>query len=156
MTEAVSTLPAFSTPLSRLCQFYTEITEQSVGLIHELYAPDAYFKDPFNEVNGIKSIVAIFSHMFVQVKNPRFEVISSIQGEGENKDEAFLIWLFYWQQNSQGAYSAPIRGSSHVKFNKDGQVIYHRDYWDAAEELYETLPVLGTVLRFLKKKLKAT
>jgi steroid Delta-isomerase len=153
MTEAIQTPVS---PLTRLSQFYTEITKQSVGLISELYAPDAYFKDPFNEVKGIKSIETIFSHMFVQVKNPRFEVLSSIQGQGEQKNEAFLVWLFYWQQNAQGKYSAPIRGSSHVKFNDDGQVIYHRDYWDAAEELYETLPLLGTVMRFLKKKLKAT
>jgi steroid Delta-isomerase len=36
-----------------------------------------------------------------------------------------------------------------------GLVTYHRDYWDAAEELYETLPLLGQLLRFIKKKLKA-
>jgi hypothetical protein len=27
----------------------------------------------------------------------------------------------------------------------------HRDYWDAAEELYEKLPVLGGLMRFLKR-----
>jgi steroid delta-isomerase len=31
----------------------------------------------------------------------------------------------------------------------------HRDYWDAAEELYEKIPVLGSILRWLKSKLKA-
>jgi hypothetical protein len=28
----------------------------------------------------------------------------------------------------------------------------HRDYWDAAEELYEKLPVLGSVMRWLKAR----
>ena len=26
----------------------------------------------------------------------------------------------------------------------------HRDYWDAAEELYEKLPLLGALMRWLK------
>jgi hypothetical protein len=30
-------------------------------------------------------------------------------------------------------------------------VIFHRDYWDAAEELYEKLPVIGFVMKQLKK-----
>jgi steroid Delta-isomerase len=144
-----------STPLERLSAFYTDINRQSVPQLRELYSADAYFKDPFNEVSDVENIINIFTHMFAQIDKPRFEVLSRIQGHGPQKDEAFLIWLFYWKQDKQGRDAAPIRGSSHIKFNELGQVVYHRDYWDAAEELYETLPVFGTVLRFLKKKLKA-
>jgi len=43
-------------------------------------------------------------------------------------------------------------GSSHLRFNSDGLVEYHRDYWDASEELYEKLPVIGFVLKALKKR----
>jgi steroid Delta-isomerase len=28
----------------------------------------------------------------------------------------------------------------------------HRDYWDAAEELYEKLPILGGLMRWLKRQ----
>jgi steroid Delta-isomerase len=144
------------TALQRLSDFYTQITPESVPLLQKLYAPDAFFKDPFNEVRGIDNIVKIFSHMFVQIAQPRFEVLSAIQGQGDSANEAFLIWLFYWKKDAQGGEAPPIRGSSHVKFNSLGQVSYHRDYWDAAEELYETVPLLGSVLRFIKKKLKAS
>jgi steroid Delta-isomerase len=144
------------TSLQRLSDFYTQITPESVPLLRELYAPDAYFKDPFNEVRGIDNIVKIFSHMFVQIAEPRFEVLSCIQGQDGKADEAFLVWLFYWKKDGQGKQAPPIRGSSHVKFDSRGQVAYHRDYWDAAEELYETLPLLGSVLRLIKKKLKAS
>jgi steroid delta-isomerase len=27
----------------------------------------------------------------------------------------------------------------------------HRDYWDAAEELYEKLPLVGALMRWLKR-----
>ena len=33
-----------------------------------------------------------------------------------------------------------------------GRVAFHRDYWDAAEELYEKLPGLGGLMRWLKRR----
>jgi hypothetical protein len=36
-----------------------------------------------------------------------------------------------------------IHGGSHIRFNARRPRAVHRDYWDAAEELYEKLPVLG-------------
>jgi hypothetical protein len=45
-----------------------------------------------------------------------------------------------------------IHGSSHLRFNVAHQVMYHRDYWDAAEELYEKIPVLGSLMRFIKRQ----
>jgi steroid Delta-isomerase len=141
--------------LERLSTFYSTISQQSVPQLRDLYAADAYFKDPFNEVTGIEHIIKIFTHMFVQIDQPKFEVLSRIQGRDGQHNEAFLIWLFYWKPSQPGIDTPPIRGSSHLKFNELGQVVYHRDYWDAAEELYETVPFLGTLLRFLKKKLSA-
>jgi steroid delta-isomerase len=31
-----------------------------------------------------------------------------------------------------------------------GKVVWHRDYWDAAEELYAKLPAIGWLMRFLQ------
>ncbi len=44
-----------------------------------------------------------------------------------------------------------IRGASHLRFAGDGRIAMHRDYWDAAEELYEKLPLLGALMRWLKR-----
>jgi hypothetical protein len=32
------------------------------------------------------------------------------------------------------------------------RISLHRDYWDAAEELYEKLPWVGALMRWLKKR----
>ena len=58
--------------LARLVAFYEGIALDSLrSQLEHIYAPDAQFKDPFNEVRGIAPIVAIFEHMFVQVDQPR-------------------------------------------------------------------------------------
>ena len=56
---------------------------------------------------------------------------------------------------SERSQAQLIRGASHLKFDQQGRVVWHRDYWDAAEELYEKLPVIGWLMRFLKGKLAA-
>jgi len=48
-----------------------------------------------------------------------------------------------------------INGGSHLMFSREGLVNYHRDYWDAAEELYEKIPILGWFLRRIKNMAKA-
>ena len=41
-------------------------------------------------------------------------------------------------------------------FDAEGRVTSHRDYWDAAEELYMTLPVIGWLMRRLRGALSAS
>jgi hypothetical protein len=45
-----------------------------------------------------------------------------------------------------------VRGGTHLVFNDEGLVTLHRDYWDAAEELYEKLPLVGGLMRWLKRR----
>jgi len=48
-------------------------------------------------------------------------------------------------------FSQCIRVATHVRFASDGRVNFHRDHWDAAEEPYEKLPLLGSLMRALKR-----
>ncbi|HDY7901818.1 TPA: nuclear transport factor 2 family protein, partial [Vibrio vulnificus] len=45
-----------------------------------------------------------------------------------------------------------VKGVSHLKFEA-GKVIYHRDYFDLGEMLYENLPLLGGIIRAIKQRL---
>ena len=140
-------LPAQS--LDRLVVFFETLTETSVADLPLIYAPDARFKDPFNAVQGCAAISAIFSHMFVALEAPRFVVIERIsQGQ-----QCFLTWEFRFRfKNYQQTTEQVILGASHIVFNEQGLVSLHRDYWDAAEELYEKLPIVGSVMRWLKRR----
>ncbi|MFM8557948.1 MAG: hypothetical protein ACKODG_17565, partial [Betaproteobacteria bacterium] len=51
------------------------------------------------------------------------------------------------------ARAQQIRGATWLEFDDEGRVTLHRDYWDAAEELYEKLPVIGSMARWLKRRL---
>lgn len=134
--------------LERLIAFYQELTPEAVARFPEFYSTDAYFKDPFNEVRGVEAIAGIFAHMFRQVEVPCFVVTQRFA----DASGAMLTWDFRYRVRLWGQPDTQvIRGVSHLKFGADGKVIYHRDYWDAAEELYMKLPLLGGMMRCLKK-----
>jgi len=136
--------------LERLVAFFESLTPESARHIGALYAEDAYFRDPFNEVRGVAGITRIFEHMFVQVCEPRFKVTERFRSE----NGAFLTWDFTFRSRP-GAPQATVRGASHLKFDDWGKVSSHCDYWDAAGELYEKVPVLGALLRFVRRRLSA-
>ncbi len=134
--------------VARVARFYETLSPATLARLGEVYAADARFKDPFNEVVGIDAIAAIFAHMFRTVEAPRFVVVARIVDGAQ----AMLGWEFHLRL--RGA-PAVIRGVSHLRFDGAGRVVDHRDYWDAAEELYARLPVLGTLMRWLRERLSA-
>jgi steroid delta-isomerase len=132
--------------LQRVVTFFETLTLASVETIDRVYAQDTYFKDPFNEVRGLPAVTPLFRHMFKQVENLRFVVTTHIvQG-----NDAFITWDFFFYMKRFSKDEQCIRGATHLRFNDNGLVNFHRDYWDAAEELYEKLPVLGGLMRVLK------
>ena len=129
-------------------RFFETLTASDVARMGQLYTDDARFKDPFNEVSGLAHVQRIFAHMFSALDTPRFVVLSALV-EG---DQCFLTWDFLFRMKGQ-PQECRIHGSSHLRFALDGRIADHRDYWDAAEEFYEKLPVLGALLRWIKRRL---
>jgi steroid Delta-isomerase len=97
--------------VTRLQQFFETLSRSSLAAIGSVYAEDAWFKDPFNEVRGAPSVRRVFEHMFDQVTDPRFVVTRAVsQG-----DHAFLTWDFQFRMNRLPDQPQVIRGASHIQ-----------------------------------------
>ena len=136
--------------LDGIVHWFETLSRASVADVGRYYADDAFFKDPFNEATGVEAIGRIFVHMFDQVEDPRFRIVERWQ----NGTGAMLTWEFTFRLRGRGAAEL-VRGATHLRFAPDGRISYHRDYWDAAEELYAKLPVLGALMRFLQARGRA-
>lgn len=144
-----NTAPATDEAITCIIAFFENLSVANVSTIAQLYAPHARFKDPFNEVQGVAAIHAIFTHMFEALEQPRFVVTGRVvQGQ-----QCFLTWDFVFAfKGFHKGVTQTVRGASHLVLDAQGRVTLHRDYWDAAEELYEKLPVVGALMRWLKKR----
>jgi len=137
--------------VARIVSLFEHLTSADVGAMEKFYAPDAQFKDPFNEVQGVPHVQRIFDHMFEVLREPRF-VVHDILAQD---DQCFLTWEFVFRLKRWSGAPHTVRGSTHLRFAQDGRIQWHRDYWDAAEELYEKLPVLGALMRWLRNRVNS-
>lgn len=150
VASSANTALTTTVAVNRLAQLYEQLSPEMLPQLVQCYASAARFKDPFNDLQGTAAILRVFEHMFATLEQPRFIVTQRIvQG-----DQAFLVWEFYFRLRHKRVRDEQfIRGTTHLQFDPQGLVALHRDYWDTAEELYEKLPLLGTLMRWLRRQM---
>ena len=150
--EHLSSPDSAEAALQRVVDFFEHLQPADVARIADIYTADAQFKDPFNEVQGVPAIEAIFAHMFRELDAPRFVITQQVQQGAQ----CFVTWDFLFaMRRFDAGRTQTIRGASHLVLREEAglwRVAVHRDYWDAAEELYEKLPVVGSLMRWLKRR----
>lgn len=136
--------------IENVVRYFEALTPATVAELDRLYTADAYFRDPFNEVNDVQSIQRIFAHMFDALIDPRFVVTNWIAEGGQ----AMVEWDFTFRiRRFRPAQGWSVHGVSHLRLTADGRISYHRDYWDTGDELYSKLPGIGPVVRYLKRRM---
>ena len=132
-------------------QFFEQINKNtSIKEYEKIFDENAEFKDPFHEVKGLDKIFKIFEDMYLKLDNPYFKVTEIVQQD----KIAYLKWdfNFSFKGNSKNEF---FEGVSRIEFNKENKVISHIDYWDSASNLYEKIPILSFIIKFIKNKIKS-
>ena len=145
-----NTTPDTITPaVLQVVDFFENLSPQSLARLDRIYESNARFKDPFNAVVGLPAIEGIFRHMYVTLEAPHFVITQKVlQGS-----QCMLTWEFRFRfKRFKQSEDQVILGATHLVFSEQGKIVLHRDYWDAAEELYEKLPLVGSLMRWLKKR----
>ncbi len=130
--------------------FETISKETSIESYTDLFDLNVCFEDPFQKVIGIEEVYHIFQHMFETLHEPRF-IVNEIVCD---KQCAYLRWTFSYQRSAKHKIEK-FTGVSRVQFLETGKVLSHVDYWDAAQNVYEKVPLLGSILRLIKQRIKA-
>ena len=132
--------------------FFENLTkEDTKELYKNFFDVNSSFEDPFQKVKGLDAIYKVFEHMYETLYEPKF-IVDEIN---QNDSVAYLKWHFYFKLSSKAKEQSFI-GVSRVNFDNTGMVISHVDYWDAAYNVYEKIPLLGSILRMIKRKLNAS
>ncbi|MFT3693828.1 MAG: nuclear transport factor 2 family protein [Kofleriaceae bacterium] len=135
-------------PLDRFKRFYDEFSESWIARVEELYAPGFHFQDPFHRVeNDFDTLRTYFRHVLTALAFTKFIVDDAATGE----DGSYVRWRWEWKRKQNDPLHTVV-GVTHLRFGADGKIIFHQDLFDAAEGFFETLPVIGSALRFVKKR----
>ena len=132
--------------LIKFVDTYQQLSIGNLGLLANVYHQDIVFIDPMHQLTGFDSLKCYFEKLYQQLSYCEFKIEQVIVQD----NEAAIYWQMCYQHprlNSGKVVS--VQGSSHVRGSGD-KVIYHRDYLDLGAMLYEQLPLLGRIIRWLK------
>lgn len=140
---------AMNENLERFKKAMNEVTADSLDLLPEIYAEDIRFIDPLHEIEGLDALRAYYARMYEGVAEIRFEFVNEVT----HGEEASLVWIMHMRhKNFRSDEVLELPGMSYVKF-EDGKVTHHRDSFDVGAMIYERVPVLGGLVRYVKGRL---
>ncbi|MCW5753049.1 MAG: nuclear transport factor 2 family protein [Alphaproteobacteria bacterium] len=146
----MSTEDARDIGLGKYAAFYAALDPGKLAELRRLCTPDVHFRDPFNEVRGVEAMIRIFEKMYQDADQIAFEVVDAMR----NGDRAMLLWVFYCRPKSLRLKDAwRIEGASEIHLTADGRIKAHLDHWDSGAQFYARLPLIGPVIRYLRRRL---
>lgn len=135
--------------LKRFDEFYAVYSAEAIKEgIRELYAEDAWFGDPFHQVQGIDAI----EHYFVVMAEPVEQCTFTVDSMQRSGSDYFARWTMVLKSKAIKGEPIEAIGFSHVRFNADGLIIFQQDYWDTSVML-DRIPVVGFWTRLVKNRI---
>jgi hypothetical protein len=131
-----------------LQRYFDAMTPASVReLTAGVYAPTGYLNDTLVGISGARRIEAYFGE--TAAKTRRLEV------KFLDRAPVGIDWFVRWRMTVavDGVNDgAPVitYGVTQLRFDEEGRVLLHKDFWDSGTGLYEQLPVLGTMVGWVR------
>lgn len=135
----------------KIVKAFNELNGRNLEILNDFYEEAATFEDPVSKAEGLTDIKKYYAHVYKNVKSIRFD----FKDIRHQENHYYAHWTMHLQATGLNAgQSFPVEGMSYMKFNEKGKVVYHRDYLDLGSMLYERLPLIGSVVSFIKGRLK--
>jgi hypothetical protein len=135
--------------LQRFATDFASLNADNLERLGHLYSHDVHFQDPLHEIQGLPALTQYFKELYANVQDLQFQFYGFDQlypGAG------YLRWkMSYRHPRLNGGQLIEVQGCSHLLWRD--KVYAHHDYFDAGALLYEHLPVMGRLIRWLKRRL---
>ena len=130
--------------------FFDKLDVNHLNLVDQFYDKNVAFQDPVHKLNGAAEVKKYYEGLYKNVDSIHFDYGTGV--ESENK--VSLPWTMHLKTPSiNSGQEITVDGVSLITFNSEGKAISHRDYFDMGEFVYERIPILKSVINFIKGKL---
>lgn len=137
--------------LSRYLAAAETYSPEKIGVAAlELYAPEAYFNDQIKELRGARAIAEYLTRSAEMLVEPAITTDRVAESDGH----FYVCWTMTFRtQRDPGARPTAAHGISHLIFGPDGRIVFQKDYWDVTTAVWERVPVLGALVRQVKRRM---
>lgn len=134
--------------IERFKSFYAVFSADIIKKnVRNVYAENAYFRDGYREVQGRDDIEAYFLKSTETV----YECTFDIQDVSIHNGNYYFRWIMHLTTKRWKDEPITAVGMSHVRYDRNGMVTFHQDYWDTSV-IYEKVPIMGSVIRWIKQQ----
>lgn len=137
-----------SQPMQRLQDLFERLVSEQEMPLEDVYTDDVSFRDPFHVIDGRDALRAYFERLNENVKSCTFTYHDVIEDEARG----VVTWTMKLETRRGPRGVIAVDGATHLTY-KDGKIASHRDYFDAAQMVYEHVPLLGGAIRQIKKRM---
>lgn len=118
--------------------------------VREAYADDAYFQDTLKAVRGIDAIEEYMAESADQCESCTVD-FEDVVASGL---DVYMRWTMHirFKKLRRGTTCSSI-GMTQLRFDENGRVLMHQDFWDSGANVFELIPVLGGLIRFVKRRI---
>lgn len=136
---------------SKVKDFFLGLNKATLHLVDEFYDENILFRDPIVELKSRRQVKDYYQHLYQHVESIGWNFFDEIQ----DQSRCTLTWqMTLTAKNFNGHKPVVVDGVSVITFGgREGRAVYHRDYFDMGAFVYEGLPVLGGLVRFVKRKM---
>lgn len=135
--------------IDRFKQFFSPFSREKLPGIAAVYADTVVFRDPVQQLHGLDALRENFQDLTRHLDYCQFDYLDETIGDGV----AFITWdMVFRHRYLAGGKQLRVRGISHAKFHD--YVYYHEDFYDMGAMLYDNVPVLGGMTRWLKRRMQ--
>jgi SnoaL-like domain len=139
--------PRLPGPVQLFQRAFRELRPETPFPYEQLYAPDVIFEDPLHRADGLAALRRHFERLNANLRVCHFEYGPAFV----EADEAVLSWTMKLELRRGPRQPVVVSGMTHVRFGD--RVSYQRDHFDAGALVYEHVPLLGWLIRLLKRRL---
>jgi hypothetical protein len=134
--------------LNNFVSVYQTLSIDNLELLDNIYHENVTFEDPIHKLEGFDNLYQYFEGLYQNLTSCEFVIHQVIVQDSS----AAIYWQMSYQHTKLNkGKTVTIFGNSHIKAEA-GKVIYHRDYLDLGAMLYEQLPIIGKVIRWIKSR----
>jgi len=140
--------PEEKAAIARFSNFFGNLNEESaVELTRQTYAEPIFFYDTLKTITNLSELEEYFLETAQNTESVQARVLDVARSNGDY----YLRWEMDIQlKKFRRGETLRSVGMTHLRFNPDGKIILHHDYWDSTEGFFQHVPVLGGVIRYIK------
>ncbi len=133
----------------KFSEFYQQLEKDSLPQLGEIYSDDVVFVDPVSEHHGLPSVERYFRDLMESTTLCKSHITRLMR----NDDTAAFCWTMELAHPKlNGGKPFEVHGSTWIQV-RDDKIVFHRDYFDLGQMAYERIPVLGRLVRIVKRRL---